>query len=555
MSKETIQLQDIVSLWDSSKFPTIVSKARTQCGSIEDDMWSKCIAPYLPREEDIYSKFVAAESALNICYVCMDTDRKNEQELLDQCDSDDDEESCYMSYNKSSQAKTMYTQFTMNKFASCLRNNYLFDVGFQYPKQGLCSCPCSIKYQGKIWRDQNGLKYMDEKDKCEFKDGGTSSSLIQHLHKKADQGCFLHAVTLEYLKHLHSHLPVVKSINHHKRSTKKKKYTSYIYSNQYTFSRLQYKMDRAMSSRQSPQLKFNSVRKRTDEDHNTSSKKLKTTLSYTNIDNVSEDNVPKVIKVSNTEPYKQVQTSTKEHSISNIDNVSGSLPSSTSATVEVNTSCIEKSISKKILTTTLNEDSSSPGKEMSITNIDNVSDSLTSSSPSTTPITVDSPNIKAVVLRPTKTYTFTTVTTSNVRFESNIKIVYRNNTNKQQSKSEKQNKRKREVLQSKMLENKYFFGNPHQMNGMKAQVLDVATGTSPSEHPTPRILYGIIRCVPDRHYPWRIRLSTTEADIHVSNRLLLDIYTRPQEDPFPLWVGRAFFTDLSCANNTNKKKM
>ena len=301
MSKETIQLQDIVSLWDSSKFPTIVSKARTQCGSIEDDMWSKCIAPYLPREEDIYSKFVAAESALNICYVCMDTDRKNEQELLDQCDSDDDEESCYMSFNKSSEAKTMYTQFTMNKFASCLRNNYLFDVGFQYPKQGLCSCPCSIKYQGKIWRDQNGLKYMDEKDKCEFKDGGTSSSLIQHLHKKADQGCFLHAVTLEYLKHLHSHLPVVKSINHHKRSTKKKKSTSYIYSNQYTFSRLQYKMDRAMSSRQSPQLKFNSVRKRTDEDHNTSSKKLKTTLSYTNIDNVSEDNkiavVPRNLKI------------------------------------------------------------------------------------------------------------------------------------------------------------------------------------------------------------------------------------------------------------------
>ena len=228
----------------------------------------------------------------------------------------------------------------------------------------------------------------------------------------------------------------------------------------------------------------------------------------------------------------------------------------TSATVEVNTSsCIEKSISKKILSTTLNEDSSSPGKEMSITNIDNVSDSLTSSSPSTTPITVDSPNIKAVVSRPTKTYTFTTVTTSNVRFESNIKIVYRNNTNKQQSKSLKQNKRKKEVLQSKMLENKYFFGNPHQMNGMKAQVLDVATGTSPSEHPTPRILYGIIRCVPDRHYPWRIRLSTTEADIHVSNRLLLDIYTRPQQDPFPLWVGRAFFTDLSSSNNSNMKKM
>ena len=278
-------------------------------------------------------------------------------------------------------------------------------------------------------------------------------------------------------------------------------------------------------------------------------------MCNTNIDNVSEDNVPKVIKVSNTEPYKQVQTSTKEHSISNIDNVSGSLPSSTSATVEVNTSCIEKSISKKILTTTLNEDSSSPGKEMSITNIDNVSDSLTSSSPSTTPITVHSPNLKAVVSRPTKTYTFTTVTTSNVRFESNIKIVYRNNTNKQQSKSLKQNKRKKEVLQSKMLENKYFFGNPHQMNGMKAQVLDVATGTSPSEHPTPRILYGIIRCVPDRHYPWRIRLSTTEADIHVSNRLLLDIYTRPQQDPFPLWVGRAFFTDLSSSNNSNKKKM
>ena len=639
MSKEVIQLQDIVSLWDASKFPTIVSKARTQCGSIENDIFNKCIAPYLPREEDIYSKFVAAESALNICYVCMDTDRKNEQELLDQCDSDDDEELCYMSFNKSSQAKTMYTQFTMNKFASCLRNNYLFDVGFQYPKQGLCSCPCSIKYQGKIWRDQNGLKYMDEKDKCEFKDGGTSSSLIQHLHKKADQGCFLHAVTLEYLKHLHSHLPVVKSIYHHQRSTKKKKSTTYIYSKQYLFSRLQYKMDRTMSSRQSPQLNLNSVRKRTDEDHNTSSKKLKTTLSYTNIDNVIEDNVsnqdrsgskklkntlcntnidnvcednvpkqdrssfkkfkttlcntnldngseenvpkqncntskklktalcntnidnvsvdnvPKVIKVSNTEPYKQVQTSTKETSISNIDNVSRSLPSSSSATVEVNTSCIEKSISKPILTTTLNEDSSSPGKELSITNIDNVSDSLTSSSPSTTPITVHSPNIKAVVSRPTKTYTFTTVTTSNVRFESNIKIVYRSNRNKHQSKSEKQNKRKREVLQSKMLEKKYFFGNPHEMNGMKAQVLDVATGTTPSEHPTPRILYGIIRCVPDRHYPWRIRLSTTEADIHVSNRLLLDIYTSPQEDPFPLWVGRAFFTDLSCANNTNKKKM
>ena len=128
-------------------------------------------------ETEIITKAKAdsALASLNFVYTCMDCDREEQQKLVDleAVYDDEDEDECYLNddpYGAMSRTLSCpYGKESFSIFASALRFNYLFDLGFQkfpdYANERICFCPCS-RYQD-LWRKQFNINYIDVNDVCD----------------------------------------------------------------------------------------------------------------------------------------------------------------------------------------------------------------------------------------------------------------------------------------------------------------------------------------------------------------------------------------------------
>ena len=326
----------------------------------------------------------------------MVTDRKTEQAELDEDayyeDSDDMSDEDYLGQNNSRIATAPYTLKSLNHFASSIRYNYLFDMGFNHSeatKKAICQCPCS-KYQ-KIWREQFGIKYVHERDQCTYHKMVPVENLVQHLNTIASKGGYFHTLTLEYLKQLHPTVPRLFSHSYpnqgrnnnqmNSKSTKKNKLYAY-------FLRLQqYKNDRLRSSNNHNQYN----------DHNSPSKRLKNKNNSSSIvsSSVSKNNTTSTS--SNT--ISVVLPPTKKNSFSSTDPItrkkdslscSTDLITNSSSEAKSNNSNSVVTSTKKKSSSTTNTIITSTGDEAKANNSNSVVTSTKKKSSSTTSNTINS---------------------------------------------------------------------------------------------------------------------------------------------------------------------